>query len=244
MKSLIRWSAVGIIGSAILGSSFGGSLPAQALPQEQVAETLRYIPVFAVVGEEGAPLVATAEGRNVSGVFISQEDAIAFVNKLKQENPDLGAQVQVQPASLSEIYKLDQQQAGGQDGLDFAYVPMPEQVQQAESILREQGQQVEAFNGVPLFVARGGAEQGYLTLQQEGQQMIPFFFEREQLQQLISRFQQQQPDQASSIKIEVIPLENMIATLEQRDDNQLQNIMLVPSRESLQFLQSAQEQAQ
>jgi hypothetical protein len=244
MRSLIRWSAIGIIGSAILGSTFGGNMPAQALPQEQVVETLRYVPVFAVVGEGGAPLVANAEGRNVSGVFISQEDAIAFVTKLKQENPDLGAQVQIQPASLAEIHKLDQQQAGGQDELDFAYVPMEEQVQQAETILREQGEQVQQFNGVPLFVARGGTEQGYLTLQQDGEQVIPFFFEREQLQQLIDRFQQQQPDQASSIQVEVIPLENIIATLEQRDDAQLSNIMLVPSRESLQFLQSVQQQAQ
>lgn len=244
MKALIRWSALGIVSSALLGSIFGASFPAQALPQEEVVETLRYVPVFTVVGDAGAPLVANADGRNVSGVFISQEDAVAFVEKLKQQDPDLGAQVRVQPASLSEIYKLDQEQGAEQEGLDFAYVPMQEQVQQAESLLREQGQQVEQFNGVPLFVARGGAEQGYLTLQQDGEQVIPFFFEQEQLQQLISRFQQQQPDQASSIKVEVVPLENVIATLEERDDSQLKNIMLVPSRESLQFLQSVQEQPQ
>ncbi len=242
MKAFVRLSTVGIIGTAILGSLFGGNIPAQALPQAEVVETLRYVPVFAVIGEGGAPLVANAEGRNISGVFISQQDAVAFINKLKQENPELGNQVRVQPTSLSEIYKLDQQQDAQENSLDFAFVPMQQQVQSAKDVLRQQGEQVEQFNGVPLFVARGGADQGYLTLQQDNQQVIPFFFEREQLQQLVDRFQRQQPNEVSNITVEVIPLENVIATLEQSNDAQLKNIMLVPSRESLQFLQSVQQQ--
>jgi len=243
MKALIRWGAtLSLIGSAAFGTVFGFDLPAQALPEEQVAERLQYIPAFAVVGQDGAPLVANADGRNISGVFISQQDANAFVTKLKRENPQLGNQVRVQPTSLAEIYKLDAAQGRQQNGLDFAYVPVQSQVEAATNLLRQQGQNVQQFNGVPLFVARGGRDNGYLTLQQEGQQVIPFFFEQAQLQQLITRFQQQQPGQASNIKIEVVPLEGVIATLEEKNDPQLTRIMLIPTQESLRFLESVRQQ--
>jgi hypothetical protein len=42
----------------------------------------------------------------VAGVFISQKDAQAFVERLKKEKPELGQTVQVVPVSLAEVYKL------------------------------------------------------------------------------------------------------------------------------------------
>lgn len=248
MRSFVRWSAtLGLMGSAVFGTLLGFTGSAMALPQETIVQTLQPVPVFAVVAADGTPLVATVQPnnssqgnqaqRNVAGVFISREDAQQFIENLKKENPQLASQVRVQPASLGEIYKLDRAQGAQSTALDFAYVPMPEQVQSAETILRQQGQQGE-FNGVPLFVAKGGSEQGYLTLQQGDARVIPFFFEKEQLDAVVARFKQQQPNLANTVKIEVVPLEAVMATMEQSNDQQLSQIVLVPTRESLQFLQS------
>jgi len=244
MKSLVRWSAtLGLVGTTLLGSFFGGNLRALALTEQQVMEKLQTVPVFTVTDGEGSPLVASIPNQNnqnaaVAGVFISQRDAQAFVERLKREKPELGNQVRVVPVSLAEVYQLDQQSQNQPNGLDFAYVPVQQQVQSAQQLLG-QGQE---FRGVPLFVAKGGQEGGYLTIQQEGQSVIPFFFDKEQLQNLVNRFKEQQPNLASSVQIQVVPLEGIINTLQTQDNPQLEQILLIPSQESLQFLRQSSSQ--
>ncbi|MEQ8541804.1 MAG: Tic22 family protein [Coleofasciculus sp. D1-CHI-01] len=244
MKSLVRWSAtLGLVGTTLLGSFFGGNLRALALTEQQVMEKLQTVPVFTVTDGEGSPLVASIPNQNnqneaVAGVFISQRDAEAFVERLKQEKPELGNQVRVVPVSLAEVYQLDQQSQNQPNGLDFAYIPVQQQVQSAQQLLG-QGQE---FRGVPLFVAKGGQQGGYLTIQQEGQQVIPFFFDKEQLQNLVNRFKEQQPNLASSVQIQVVPLEGIINTLQTQDNPQLEQILLIPSQESLQFLRQSSSQ--
>ncbi|MEC4983309.1 MAG: Tic22 family protein [Oscillatoria sp. PMC 1068.18] len=239
MKSLVRsWATLSLVAATSLGSVLVSGLGALALPEAQIMEKLRTVPVFTIADRDGSPLVASVEQQRVSGVFISQTDAEAFVNKLKRENPDLGNQVRVFPVSLGEIYQLNQSRENQNNGLGFAFLPMQNQVQSAVSVLRQQGQNIENFQGVPLFVARGGSDRGYLTIQRDGEQVIPFFFEKEQLQTVIDRFKQQQPSLAGTVQVQVVPLEGVIRTLQTSNDAQLNKIVLVPSRESLQFLQS------
>ena len=252
MKSLQRWGVrLGVFSGALAGFFMGVTSQSLALPQEQIVQKLQQVPVFTIADQNGAPLVASGDNNGrVTGVFISQQDAKAFVNRLKEEKPELGQKVQVVALSLGEIYQLEQQQQNQQenqqqaDSLNFAYVPMEEQVQSALSVLQSQGEQVENFQGVPLFIARSSQEQGYLTVQQNGQQMIPLFFEKQQLEGMIDQFKQNQPEKASSVEIDVITLEGMVQTLEEQDDQQLNQIVLVPSQESMQFIQSVQQQQQ
>jgi hypothetical protein len=97
MKSLVRWSAtLGLVGSALLGSFCTDNLQALALTEDQVVQKLQSVPVFTVTDAQGSPLVASIpKGQNqnqttaVAGVFISQKDAQAFVERLKTEKPDL-----------------------------------------------------------------------------------------------------------------------------------------------------------
>ena len=242
MKSLLRWStALSIVGSAIVGTWFGQGSEAFALPEEQVVQKLRPVPVFTVADAQGAPLVATGEnGAKVAGVFISQQAANQFVERLQTQDPETASQVQVVPVSLGEVYKLDQQSEGQEDGLNFTYVPVQQEVDQARQLLSEDGK--EYSGGVPLFVAKGGEEDGYLMIEQNNQQVIPFFFEREQLQQMIERFKEQKPELASTVDIEVVLLEGVIETLQSKDDELLNKVVLVPSQESIEFLRSAQQE--
>ncbi|MDY6785708.1 MAG: Tic22 family protein [Cyanobacteriota bacterium] len=233
-KSIARWSAtVGLVGSTLIGTLLGGNLQALALSEQEVVEQLQPVPVFTITDNEGAPLVAEEEGEGpTAGAFISQQDAIAFIEQIKRDNPDLGNRIQVVPVSLGEIYQINKDSASEEDAEEvrFAYVPMNEQVEQAVALLKQENPQVQEFQGVPLFVARGAGEQeGFLTIDMEGRSMIPFFFEQEQLQERV---------QDLNVKIEVVPLEGVIQALQTGEEEFLKNILLVPSRESLQFLQS------
>lgn len=256
MKSLVRLGAVlGILGSTLLGPSLTRNMSALALPDQQVLEKLRPVPVFTITDAQGAPLIASVpkEGQSgsntsVAGVFISQKDAQAFVDRLKTRNPQLAASVRVVPVSLGEIYQLSQANKGKAEEVQFAYVPTSVQVESAKTLLQQGGQQPNEFSGVPLFLARGGPENGYLTIQRGQQQVIPLFFNKEELQGMVERFKQQQPNVAASIKIEVVNLEAVLEAMRTDNDPFLSQIILVPPRESLEYVrtlpQSGGNQAQ
>lgn len=236
IKSLIRrGTLIGMVSTAILSTSLS-SLKALALPAEEIVQKLNPVPVFTIADEQGAPLVATQEDGKVAGVFISQEDANNFVTRLETENPDLASKVQVVPVPLGEVYKLSQENAEN-ESLNFAYVPNEAAVNDAKTVSGS-----EYTGGVPLFVATGGEDGGYLTIQQETEQVIPFFFEKQQLENMVENFKTQEPDLAASVNIQVVPLESIIQTLQDNDDPMLSKIVLVPSSESIQFLQQSAPQ--
>lgn len=239
IKSLVRWSAaLGVAGIAFIGLGIAENLTAQALPQEEVLKKLDPVPVFTIADEQGAPLVASGQDKaKVAGVFISQNDANQFVDQLKTKNPELAGKVKVVPVSLGEIYKLSESSQSQQNALNFAYVPEQEAVNSAKTI--GQANQQPYQGGVPLFVAKGGEDKGYLTIEKNSQQVIPFFFDKQQLEQMVAKFKQQKPEIANSVNIEVVPLEGVIETLETSQDQMLEKIVLVPTTESIEFLQNA-----
>lgn len=249
MKSMFSslGAKLGIVSSAIVGSAIIGTLSAIALPQDQIVQKLGSVPVFTITDAKGAPLVASNNDNQkqggVAGVFINQKDAEAFVNELKTKNPELAKSVRVVPVSLGEVYKLDQASGNKPNSLDFAYVPAKQQVDAAMVLLKQAGQDEKKFQGTPLFVAKAGKEKGYLTVKQADKQVIPFFFNKEELQTMLERFKKQQPNLASTVEIQVVNLEGVIQTMQSRNDNQLDQIMLVPPKESIEFVRSLQPAA-
>ncbi|MDP8965131.1 MAG: hypothetical protein M3O33_14350 [Cyanobacteriota bacterium] len=243
MKSLVRWSAtLGLVGSAMLGSLSIGNLQALALPDEQVVQKLQSVPVFTITDAQGSPLVASVpNGQNkavaVAPAFLSQRDAQAFVDRLKTNKPDLAKAVQVVPVSMGDVYKLIKDNQNKPDGLNFQYVPVQQQVQSAQAIVTQAGQQGQQFQGTPLFVATGASPQEFVVFPQpDGQQAVPFFFDKDQLQGIVDKIKQQKPD--TKIQITVVPLESLIQKLQSSNDPFVQKIQLVRSQEADQFVQS------
>jgi hypothetical protein len=255
MRSIIRLGVVlGIVGSIWVSpnpplrwfSSLPvGTQPAYALPENQIMEKLRSIPVFTITDTQGAPLVATVPQANnknasVAGVFISRNDAVAFVDRLKARDPQLASTIQVTTVSLGEVYRMSQQAQGAEDNVQFAYVPVQKQVESAKSVLQQNGQSVNELNGVPLFIAKGGPDNGYLTIQNGNEQVIPIFFNKEDLQNMLTQFKTQQPDLISSVKIDVVILEGLLDALKRDNDQFLNRIVLIPPRETLEYLKQNQ----
>jgi hypothetical protein len=251
MNSFSRWTAAtAILGSTIVASTLITEVRTLALPDEQVVQKLGGIPVFTIADDKGVPLVATNKNRqgtevsSVAGVFMSQRDAQGFMDRLKKQSPNVAKNVRVTPVALGEIYKIAQSAENKKEKLTFAFVPKEEQVSIAKGLLQESGKKVEQFQGVPLYVAKAGKEQGYLTIQQGNQQVIPFFFEKGQLDKMVENFKKQKPDLAKTVKVQVINLEGFIQALKSKDNPELSQVMLVPSTESIQFMQSLRGQNQ
>ncbi len=250
MKSLLRWGATfGVLVGAI------AFIPqALALPEEQVVQRLRTVPVFMIAKADGGVLSQCIDPTNgqqincdnekkvlVTPAFISQRDAQTVLQRLRADNPNDGQNLQVIPRSLAEVYQqLEQANREKKDSVAVDFLPVQQQVDSALALLRQNGRQVQQFNGVPLFVAKFKSENKYLTIPQGEDRVIPFFFDKEQAIALLDRFKQSQPNMASDVEIQVMDLETVIQTLKTSNDPVLNKVLLVPSRESLEFLRTLQ----
>ncbi|MFM7427943.1 MAG: Tic22 family protein [Elainella sp.] len=247
MKSFLRWSRhLTLVGSLMLGTLVAGASQVLALTQEQVIERLRSVPVFTLANAEGAPLIAVpteGEQRNpIASVFINRQDAQEFLDQLKAREPQTAEGISVVPVPLAKIYEYGVSQQEGQEQLRFAFFPDDQQVQEAQTLLQQQSGQNQEFEGVPLFVARSnGSEGGYLTIEQDNQQVIPMFFDRSELQVLLDRLKQVQPDLASTVQVQVVNLEGVIQTLQTSDNQELNRIVLIPPQASREYIRSLQQ---
>ncbi len=264
-SSLVQWSlTLGAIGSLLAGHWLSPA-PALALPEEQVLQTLAPVPVF-VVTEDNFPLFVVlqpnADGEAppanvpVSGVFIRLQDAQAFVENLQQRDPEGSESLEIEVVSLAQVYELERrlnEEAAAneiEEDPEFIFVPPDDQRDNASQILEESGRSSANFSGVPLFLARAvnsddPNDTNYLTIQRGEEARVPAYFTREQVDQAINLFREQNPDDNGNleIEIEVISLEGFINSLQTRNEEDLSKIVLVPHWETLQLLQQASEQA-
>jgi len=240
MKSLIRWTATfGLVGTTMLTSLLGSYSKALALPEEQIVKTLQSVPVFAIADDQGVPLIAVEKEQKFTGVFISKQDAQNFFEQLKKENPEVASKVKVQAVSLAQVYKMQTSQTD-QNRLIIDFVPKESEVESAKKLLSERGQQYQG--GVPLFVPKAGKESNFLVINRNNQDFIPFFFEKAAALQMVEQYKKANPAEAATVKIDVIPLENVIATLQQSNDEALTKILLYPSQETIDFIRANSNQ--
>ena len=241
MKSLIRWSTtLGLVGASVLSTGFN-QFKALALPNEQILEILNPVPVFTIANEQGVTLTLTVtpdeneaseENQEQSAVvvFMSHQHANDFINtKLKADNPELADNVSVNPVPLGKIFEESQKK-----GVQLTYVPTQESLTTAQGILEEAGQEYKG--GVPLFFVKDKNNGQPFLFGNESKQVFPLFFEKTRLDNTVEQVSKQDPDFASNVSIEVIPLEQVLATLQQDDDEALEKIELVISNESLEFI--------
>jgi nickel transport protein len=244
-KLLIRWATV----LCLATTWFGQTLSALALTPEQIQQKLQEIPVFTITNDKGEILLAAGKNEKKSVVlFISKEEAQKSIHQLKQKNPS--QPLQVMPISLGRMYQtIRENQADPQSPL-MSLVPIPSELTAAQQLLGSQQQ----FQGVPLFYATikippapnesaGKPQEAYLTApDNKNNPMIPFYFEKETIQKLVEDFKKAQPEQASNIQIRVVPLESLLTAFERNDnateEKAKENMVIVPSRESIQFIQN------
>jgi nickel transport protein len=251
MRSLIRWStALAIVGSVLVGSLFVGNSRVLALPDDEVKARLDTVPVFTLVDASGSLVVATfTEEQNtppVATVFISHENAENFLRNMGQNSPESVEGVRIVPISLARVYEIALAGQDENNPLQVAFIPERQEVDAAVSILQQNGQDVNAqdFRGVPLFIAKSGEgdQESLLTIQRGEEQVIPMYFSEEELQAALSGLRESQPDLASSVRIDVVTLDRLIENLRSSDNQELNQIYLVPPQESIEFIRSMQQE--
>lgn len=251
MKSLTRWNTLlGIMGAILVTSGIGQNLKLLALTAEEVKAKLQGIPVFAISNAQGG--VWTIQGKNNAALpvlFVSLKDAQNSIAQIETKQPELKSKLQVIILPLGDAYQ-NAKKNNAQIDIPVAFWPVQQQVELATQILKQENQKNGEFKGVPLFFAtiKEKDKEGYLVITKKtdkGEQtQIPFFFDKEQIQQIVDKFKKDKPDQAADVNIRVIPLEQIIVLLEKENDETFKNLILFPSKESEELIQKIREQQQ
>ncbi|MBW4612047.1 MAG: hypothetical protein KME21_01950 [Desmonostoc vinosum HA7617-LM4] len=251
MKSLVRWGAtLGLVGSTFLGTLFGGNMSVLALSEQQIKEKLDSVPVYLITNEKGLPLSRTLpQGQNgqkaggsVTGVYMSRQEAQAFVNELrntKNQDPKMQEMIknlQVTAVPLGVIYQQLQQTKNQPNRLLFAFKPVEQEIQGALDLLRQSGQKVEQFKSVPVFAVRFSPDQGYvpIKLTSDNQQILPLFLSKQDALGLLNQVKPKHP----KADIQVIDVDGVIKTLQDKNDAWLNQVILVPSPESREYIKT------
>ena len=249
MKSLVHWGAtLSLVGSTFLTTVIGGNFPALAISEQKITQKLNDVPVFLITNGEGVPLSRPLEkakngetGGAVTGVYMSQQEAQAFVQQLRNSKPKdpkkakMFETLQVTPVPLGLIYKQLQETKDKPNRLLFAFKPVEQEVQGAMKLLRESGEKVEQIRSVPLFLVRFAPDQGYVSIKPKtgNEEFIPLFLSKTDAQGLLQQVKPKYP----KADIHVIDVDNVIKTLQEKNDKWLEQVVFWPSPESRQFIQ-------
>lgn len=227
-----------LISGSLLGGGLVMPLPADALEPEAIVDKLEQVPVFIILNSEGQPLTAAAEVDDqevkVPVVFIDGAAAQEFLVRAQEEDPS--AEV-----SLVDLGTLYQETVLSPDAkVPLLYLPIGDELDAALALQSN-------FQGVPLFMARQGADGPYLTINQDGQASLPLFFSRDDLQTLLDRYQETNAAEAENVVVQVMSLEWLLATMTSSEDPaldaQLQQVRLFPSTEVLDYIRDQQPAA-
>ncbi|AHJ30318.1 hypothetical protein PN465_21015 [Nodularia spumigena CS-584] len=248
MKALVRWGAtLGLVGSTLVGSVFVGNLPVLALSEEQIKIKLDAVPVYLITNKEGLPLSrplpnAEKPGGSVTGVYMSRQEAQSFIKELQgaqgkdPKTQQMVKSLQVTAVPLGVIYQQLQQSKNQSERLLFAFKPVEQEIKGAMELLRKSGQQVNQFTSVPVFAVRFSPDQGYVPIQlkSDKEQLIPLFLSKQDAQGLLTQVKPKFP----KADIQVIDIDGVIKTLQDKNDSWLNQVVLVPSQESREYIKT------
>jgi Tic22-like family len=247
MKSLVRWgTTLGLVGSSLIFSVFGGNASVLALPEQQIKEKLDSVPVFLITNNQGIPLTSSVPaGQNgqkpgaVTQVFMSGQEAQAFMNQLrnrKDQDPKMAEMLkslQITAVPMGVIYQKFKETAKSPERLLFAFQPGKQELEGALALLNQGGQKVKQFPSVPIFIVKS-PDKGYVSVKRkaDNKEIIPLFLSKKDAQGLLGQVKSEVP----KAEIQVVDIDGIIKTLQDKNDAWLNQVALVPSSESIEYI--------
>jgi hypothetical protein len=162
---------------------------------------------------------------------------------VQKANPEIGRKAQIIVRSMNEAYQVIKDNKDKK--VVFQFIPSKSSIDSARTILTSQGIAADKIPNVPVFFATGGQaqSQGLLTMSidQNGkrEQIVPFFLDQADLQNLLDRAKKDQPDVAKSTKIQVTSLFQVLDSMVTKDNKpnpDVERFQFVPSRTAFEYI--------
>ena len=213
---------------------------------EEATERLSSVPVFSIVSEDNSPVLANIEQEGqedavqLVSFWLDHTAAQAALDNIREANPEVGEQARLIPIALSEALRVarSEQEEGGE--IAFRVWPDTQTLETATTMLNDSGESeepVESFPGIPVFY--GESQDGVLTIEANGSEVVPFFFDRNDLAATLERAGS--GDNAAVVdrtQIRVTSLNQVVnSMIAPGSETNASKIEFVPSRTSLEYVQ-------
>ncbi|MGB3691233.1 MAG: Tic22 family protein [Spirulinaceae cyanobacterium] len=237
-------TALSLISGVFLSSIFAFNQQALAISEEEIVEKLRVVVVFAIVNEQGSPLVTLVDNTSrEKPVFVSQNDAQSFINQRQAlGKSELVERLQVRAVSLADIYQLTKEDTQKSNSSVFSVTPSLAAASAAERTAAEAVTKSGKFQGVPLFFVSikrwDDLQITYLERKEQDTSVIPLFFEKKAAEEMVAEFRREHPDLTLQLEIGVTSLDLILNRFETEDSETVRKMILEPTEESLEFLRS------
>ncbi len=251
MKSLIRLGlTLSLLGGTVVGQALMQPTPAVALSEADALKRLDRIPVFIIINKEGTPLINVVSNPKdktkqiqVVTFFMGQQEAQSVVTTLKKQTPEVGGTAKIAIIPMSKAIDMKIKNKDKAESLVFDFVPSKQQTNEAVAVLKQNGQVVKEIREVPLFYSTSGKDKarGILTIEEGKNKIIPFFFNKQDLQGMLDQLKQQDPKLSGTAKIEVTSLSNIFDSLLKENGSSTPQIVLYPDRTAIQFVLEQQK---
>lgn len=251
MRSLVKLGlTLSLLGGSVIGSAVVKPPIAVAIPEADALKRLDPVPVFAVANQQGVPIlgsVANPKDKTKQVQFMTfymnQQDAQGLVTLLKTQKPDIGKNARVVTLSMRQAYDIKIKNKDKAESLVIEFQPSKQQVDAAIAVLKQNGQDVKDFKDIPAFYAVGGKDKGLLTIEQGKNKVIPFYFNKQDLQGMLDQLKQKDPKLSSTTTVQVTSLSQLVSALMKDNSTGIQQITLVPDRASLEYALQQQKAA-
>ncbi len=218
---------------------------ASPLTLEEATERLSSVPVFLVVSGDNAPVIANIEQEDDSPVqlvifWLDQNAAKEALDNIVQTNPEVSDQARLIAISLSEALRVAKTEQENDGEITFSILPNSKTLEAATSMLNESGEleePIESFPGIPVFY--GESQEGVLTIEAADNEVVPFFFDREDLAATLERAGSgENAAVLDGTQIRVTSLDQVLnSMLDPSSDTNVSKIEFIPSRSALEYVQ-------
>ncbi len=254
-KSLVSLAATASVAGAIAVSPIF-TLKAEALTEAQVLERLGSIPVFAMTEDKldnrrgyftfpvpQQPNVKPIDDQRIVLFFLGVDEAKMAFGKFQEVNPEIGKKAKITVVWMNEA--LAEIRQNKDKKVVFQFIPAKASIDSARTILTAQGVAADKIPVVPVFFAIGGQDksQGLLTMSidQNGkkEQVVPFFLDKTDLQNLLDHASKDQPDITKATKIQVTSLFQVLDSMVAKDNKpnpEVDRFQFVPSLTSYDYI--------
>jgi hypothetical protein len=246
MKSLVRWgTTVGVVGSTLAATFLNGVVPVFALPEQQIKQKLDEIPVWLITNNQGSPLSRQLpdsqgkKGGSMTFVYMSRQEAQESIKQLqsaKDKDPkmvEMFKSLQATTVPLGTIYQKLQQTKNQPDKLFFSFKPADNEIKGATELMRASGQDIKQIRSIPTFLVRFAPGKSYVPIQlADKKEYIPVFTSKKDADALLNQIKPSSP----KASIEVVDVDRILQTLQQKNDKGLEQIVFFPSPEAREYI--------
>lgn len=203
----------------------------KGLSSTQIEALLKIVPVFSITDVNGKPLVSPVPDatKSVTSIFITPSSAKLALAQFFAKRSDMATKIRINPVSLWDIYKVA---TNDQSPFLIQFISDPLELDAAKPFVK-----VGRIVRIPLFVAKNKADNGLLMINQNGQEAIPLFFSKRDLDDVLRKYGK--PELLAQIDTDVIDLQDFMDTLTRTQDTKMAKVTLVPAKEAMDFVRQA-----